>query len=292
MAFYGSQSMVAPLKRVVVKRPEDAFRSPDSIAREWQDLDYLRAPDLQLAIQHHRTFASLVKQSGAQVSYLPVDDRTGLDSLYVHDPVLITERGAVIFQTGKPARRGEGPAFEDALRDWDVPLLGRVDGQGTAEAGDTLWLDRHTLLVGRGFRTNAVGIESLRGLLSPAGVQVISFDLPFWNGPKEVLHLQSFISLLDDDLAVVYRRLLPVQMFELLTRRGIQLVDVPDSEYDSLGCNILAIAPRHVVMVAGNPVTRARIEAAGCRVSEFDGSEICLPGSGGPTCLTRPLLRG
>ncbi len=284
--------MVAPLKRVVVKRPEDAFRSSEAIAEEWRDLDYLRAPDLQTAIQHHRAFVSLVKQTGAQVSYLPADARTGLDSLYVHDPVLITERGAVIFQTGKPARRGEGPAFEDALRDWDVPLLGRVDGQGTAEAGDMLWLDRHTLLIGRSFRTNAVGIESLRGLLSPAGVQVIAFDMPFWNGPKEVLHLQSFISLLDDDLAVVYRRLLPVQMFELLTRRGIQLIDVPEAEYDSLGCNILAIAPRHAVMVSGNPLTRARIEAAGCKVSEFDGSEICLPGSGGPTCLTRPLLRG
>jgi N-dimethylarginine dimethylaminohydrolase len=206
--------------------------------------------------------------------------------------VLTTERGVVILQTGKPARRGEGPAFEDALQNWDVPILGRIDGEATAEGGDMLWLDRHTLLVARGFRTNATGIARLRALLLPLDVQVVSFDIPFWHGPREVLHLQSFISLLDDNLALVYRRLLPVAMFELLSKKGIQLIDVPDSEYDSLGCNVLAIAPRTTVMVAGNPITRSRMETAGCQVSEFDGSEICIPGSGGPTCLTRPLLRG
>lgn len=284
--------MVAPLRRVAVKRPEEAFQSTERIQREWQDLDYLRAPDLNAAIQHHDAFLSLVTQSGAQAMYLPPDERTGLDSLYVHDPVLMTEQGAVILQTGKVARRGEGPAFETAFQKWDVPILGRVDGPATGEGGDMLWLDRSTLLVGRGFRTNAAAIEVLKTLLSPLGVDVVSFDLPYWNGAKEVLHLQSFISLLDDDLAVVYRRLLPVQMFELLCARGVRLIDVPESEYDSLGCNILCIAPRQAVMVAGNPITRSRIESANCKVSEFDGSEICLPGSGGPTCLTRPLLRG
>jgi N-dimethylarginine dimethylaminohydrolase len=292
MASYGSQGMVAPLKRVIVKRPEEAFQSAESIEKEWTDLDYLRPPDLQLAIQHHQAFVSLVTQCGAQVLNLPSDNRTGLDSLYVHDPILITDRGAVILQTGKAARRGEGPAFETTLQKWDVPILGRIEGEATAEAGDMLWLDPHTLLVGRGFRTNAAGVEALRKLLSPLNVDVISYDMPFWNGPREVLHLQSFISLLDDDLAVVYRRLLPVAMFELLNARGVQLIDVTETEYDSLACNILAIAPRNAVMVAGNPITRSRIEAAGCKVSEFDGSEICYPGSGGPTCLTRPLLRG
>jgi N-dimethylarginine dimethylaminohydrolase len=284
--------MVAPLKHVVVKRPEDAFRSADAIETEWQDLDYLRPPSLQLAVQHHGVFVALISQLGAQVSYLPADDRTNLDSLYVHDPVLTTERGIIILQTGKPLRRGEGPAFEDALRSWDIPVWGRLDGDATAEGGDTLWLDRHTLLVARGFRTNNAGIARLRELLQPLEVQVMAYDLPYWNGPREVLHLQSFISLLDDDLALIYRRLLPVAMYALLGERGIRLIEVPDSEYDSLGCNVLAIAPRTAVIVAGNPITRSRIEAAGCKVSEFDGSEICLPGSGGPTCLTRPLVRG
>src|SRR5215831_18504580 len=165
--FHGSHSMVAPLKRVVVKRPEDAFRSADAIETEWQDLDYLRPPSLPLAVQHHRVFVALISQLGAQVSYLPPDDRTNLDSLYVHDPVLTTERGIIILQTGKPERRGEGPAFEDALRGWGVPIHGRIDGDATAEGGDTLWLDRHTLLVGRGFRTNTAGIARLRELLQP-----------------------------------------------------------------------------------------------------------------------------
>src|SRR5438552_11597987 len=219
-------------------------------------------------------------QADAEVLYLPADDRTGLDSLYTHDPVLITDRGAVIFQTGKTERRGEGPAFADVFRSWDVPILGFIDGAATAEAGDMVWLDHDALLVGRGFRTNAAGIDRLSALLNPLGVKVIPVELPYWNGPADVLHLMSFISLLDDDLAVVYRRLLPVPLYELLAARGIQLVDVPEEEYDSLGCNILAVSSRNLIMVSGNPVTRSRLESAHCNISEFDGSEICLPVAG------------
>jgi arginine deiminase len=284
--------MVAPLRRVIVKRPEQAFRSSEHIEREWKVLAYNRPPDLARAARDHEQFVSLMRDAGAEILHLPDDDRTGLDSLYAHDPVLITDRGAVIFQTGKIARRGEGPAFADAFRSWNVPILGFVDDAATAEAGDMIWLDHDTLLVGRGFRTNAAGIQRLPELLAPLGVKVIPVELPYWNGPADVLHLMSFISLLDHDLAVIYRRIIPVPLFELLTARGVQLVDVPEEEYDSLGCNVLAIAPRNVIMVRGNPITRSRVESAGCRVSEFDGREICLPGAGGPTCLTRPLLRG
>ena len=291
MNSFGSQSMVARLRRVIVKRPEDAFRSRDRIEKEWNDLGYTRRPDWSLAARHHQQFVGLMQQAGAEVLYLPPDDRTGLDSLYAHDPVLVTDRGAIIFQTGKVARRGEGPAFADAFKTWDVPILDVIDGPATAEAGDMVWLDHDTLLVGRGFRTNALGIERLAGVLNPLGVTVVPVELPYWNGPQDVLHLMSFISLLDDDLAVVYRRILPVPLFELLTVSGVELVDVPGEEYDTLGCNVLAVAPKDVIMVSGNPVTRSRLEAAGCRVSEFDPSEICLPGAGGPTCLTRPLWR-
>ncbi len=285
---FGSQSMVAPLRRVAVKRPEQAFRRID---QEWQELNYTRPPNLSKAEEHHREFVALMQRSGAEILSLPEDGRTGLDSLYAHDPVLVTDRGAVIFQTGKIARRGEGPAFADAFTRWGVPILGVIDGRATAEAGDMVWLDHDTLLVGRGFRTNAEGVERLAEMLKPGGTTVIPFELPYWNGPHDVLHLMSFISLLDNDLAVVYRRLLPVPLFELLRDRRVQLVDVPDEEYETLGCNVLAISGRNVIMVAGNPVTRRRLEAAGCAVSEIDGSEICLPGAGGPTCLTRPVLR-
>jgi N-dimethylarginine dimethylaminohydrolase len=285
---FGSQSMVAPLRQVVVKRPDEAFVRIDE---EWRELNYTRPPVLSKAVEDHRRFVALMQATGAEILYLPADNRTGLDSLYAHDPVLVTDSGAIIFQTGKPARRGEGPAFADAFRTWDVPILGVIDGAATAEAGDMVWLDRQTLLVGRGFRTNAAAVARLSELLKPGGVQVISFELPYWNGPPDVLHLMSFISLLDDDLAVVYRRLLPVPLFELLTSRAVQLVDVPEQEYETLGCNVLATSPRNLIMASGNPFTRSRLEAAGCRISEFDGSEICLPGAGGPTCLTRPLLR-
>jgi len=288
----GCQSMVARLRRVIVKRPEEAFGGREQIENQWKQLRYTRPPELARASEDHQRFAHLIKQAGAEVLYLPADSRTGLDSLYAHDPVLITDRGAVIFQTGKVARRGEGPAFADAFKLWDVPVLGIIDGAATAEAGDMVWLDHDTLLVGRGFRTNALGIERMAALLQPLGVTVVPVELPYWNGPDDVLHLMSFISMLDDDLAVVYRRILPVPLFELLAASGVELVDVPEQEYDTLGCNILAIAPRDLIMVRGNPVTRSRLEAAGCRISEFDGSEICIPGAGGPTCLTRPLLRG
>jgi len=284
--------MVAPLRTVIVKRPEEAFRSSDDIARQWRDLNFLRPPDLETSSRQHHQFVSLLKAAGATVMSLPADDRTGLDSLYTHDPVLVTNRGAIVLQTGKPARRGEGPAFADALKNWNVPILGTIEGRGTAEAGDMVWLDEGTLLVGRGFRTNAAGVDALTRMLGPFGITVISIQLPYWNGPQEVLHLMSLISLLDDDLAVGYRRLLPVPVMEVLTEKRVQLVDIPEEEFETLGCNVLAMSPRHVVMVSGNPLTRARLEASGCNVAEFEGSEICIPGSGGPTCLTRPLLRG
>src|SRR5262245_60783514 len=255
----GCQSMVARLRRVIVKRPDEAFGGRDQIDKQWKGLGYTRPPDLARASEDHRQFVDLMKQAGAEVLYLPADMRTNLDSLYAHDPVLITDRGAVIFQTGKILRRGEGPAFADAFKLWDVPVLGVIDAAATAEAGDMVWLDHDTLLVGRGFRTNALGIEKLAALLQPLGVTVIPVELPYWNGPGDVLHLMSFISMLDDDLAVVYRRILPVPLFELLAANGVQLVDVPEQEYDTLGCNILAIAPRDLIMVRGNPITRSRL---------------------------------
>lgn len=283
--------MVASLRTVVVKRPEEAFRSLSTSPGEWQDLAWLRPPNPEVASREHAHLVSLLHAAGARALFLPEDSRTGIDSLYAHDPVLITDAGAVILQTGKIARRGEGPAFADALKGWGVPILGSVGGDATAEAGDMIWLDSRTLIVGRGFRTNRKGIESLTAILGPLGVSVIGIPLPYWNGPEDVLHLMSFISLLDSDLAVVYRRLLPVTLYELLQEREIDLVDVPDEEYMTLGCNILAVGPRQLIAVSGNPVTHSRLRAVGCHVSEFEGSEICIPGAGGPTCLTRPLLR-
>ena len=283
--------MVAPLRRVVVKRPKDAFRDAAAIEAQWKALNYTAPPDLGAAEEEFDALVRALEACGAEVLNLPPDGRTGLDSLYTHDPGLMTDAGAVLFQTGKIARRGEGPAMADAFKAWGIPVLGTVDGPATAEGGDTLWLDHDTLAVGRGFRTNAAGIESLRRLLAPLGVTVLDFHLPFWSGPSDVLHLQSFISLLDTNLAVVFRRLLPVPLFERLADRGVTLIDIPDEEVATQACNVLTLAPRQLVMLERNPVTRRRLEAAGCEVRVVKGDEIAFKGSGGPTCLTRPVLR-
>jgi N-dimethylarginine dimethylaminohydrolase len=291
-AALGSQSMVAPLRRVVVKRPREAFRSGERIARQWRDLGFTGVPDLGRAAAEHDQLVALLREAGAEVLFLPDAEGTTLDSIYVHDPGLVTDAGAVVFRTGKPQRRGEGQALAAAFAGWGVPVLGAVDGEATAEGGDTLWLDHDTLVAARSFRTNAGGVERLRELLAPLGVTVVEVQLPCGGGPDELLHLQSVISLLDHGLALVHRRLLPVPLFELLLERGVGLVDVPDEEYASLGCNVLALAPRRLAMLSGLPRTRARLEASGCDVRTFDGDEIGRKGGGGPTCLTRPLRRG
>src|SRR5262245_23169478 len=291
MKSYGSQEMVAPLKRVILKRPQEAFISEQNIERQWKELNYLSKPDLQSAIREHEKLVKLLQSAGIEVLLLPKDDRTGLDSIYTHDPCIVTERGAIVFQTGKVSRRGEAAAMEDAFHQWDIPILGRVDGDATAEGGDMVWLDQRTLLAGHGFRTNAAGIEALRKMLEPLGVTIYDFDLPYWSGPADVLHLMSFISMIDSNLAVVYRKLMPAPMFQLLEARKVQMIDVHEGEFDSLGCNILTVAPRKVFLIRGNPITRSRLLEAGCEVIEFDGQDIGYKGSGGPTCLTRPVLR-
>jgi N-dimethylarginine dimethylaminohydrolase len=284
---FGSQSMIAPLRRVVVKRPRDAFGDKAAIAAQWKALNYTAPPDLDAAEKEFEEFVGAIEDCGAEIFSLPPDGRTGLDSLYTHDPGLVTDAGAVLFRMGKTARRGEGPAMADAFKTWGIPVLGTIDGPAAAE----IWIDHDTLAVGRGFRTNAAGVEALRRLLGPLGVTVLDFHLPYWDGASDVLHLQSFISLLDKDLAVVYRRLLPVPLFEILADRGVELIDIPDEEYATQACNVLAVAPRRLIALERNPSTRRRMEAAGCEVRVVKGDEISFKGSGGPTCLTRPVLR-
>jgi N-dimethylarginine dimethylaminohydrolase len=287
----GSQSLVAPLRRVIVKRPEEAFRSPGKIDEEWRRLGFTGPPDLDRAVAEHRRLVALLQEAGAEVLYLPLSEGTTLDSLYAHDPALVSSAGVVVFNMGKPERRGEGEALRRALTEWGVPILGTLEGDATAEGGDMLWLDERTLVAGRGFRTNGPGIARIRALLAPLGIETIEVHLPAWDGRDGLLHLLSVISPLAEDLAVVYRRLLPVPLVELLEARGVTLVGVPDEEFAGMACNVLALAPRRVVMLEGLPVTRGRLEAAGCAVAEYSGREISLKGNGGPTCLTRPLLR-
>ncbi|MCG3121217.1 MAG: N(G),N(G)-dimethylarginine dimethylaminohydrolase [bacterium] len=227
----------------------------------------------------------------SEILYLPPHAQTGLDSIYVRDAALITKRGAILCNMGKAQRRGEPAAIGEFLAQAGVPILGAITGAGTLEGGDVVWLNERTLAVGHGYRTNAEGIRQLRRLLADSIDQLVVVPLPHWRGPNDVLHLMSLLSPLDQQLALVYSPLLPVPFREWLLARGLTLLEVPAAEYDSMGCNVLAVAPRQCLMLAGNPRTKARLVAAGVEVWEYAGEEISRKGAGGPTCLTRPILR-
>jgi N-dimethylarginine dimethylaminohydrolase len=283
--------MVDEVRGVIVKRPQEAYGDPAQVAAQWEALNYYGEPDFDVAAGQHAAFVNLVGQFGAEVVFLPAAPDTGLDSVYVHDPVIVCARGAILGNMGKDARRGEPAAIGRMLEGLGVPILGAISGDGRLEGGDVLWLSDRTVAVGEGYRTNAEGVRQLRALLGDLVDDVIPVPLPHWTGPQDCLHLQSLISLIDRDLALVYSRLMAVPFRQLLLARGFKLVEVPDEEYDTLGCNVLALAPRRCVMVDGNPVTTARLEAAGAQVWTFPGSEVCVKGAGGPTCLTRPFWR-
>jgi len=283
---YGAQSMVGPLRRVLVKRPEADFAVADPAA--WH---YTGRPDLDAARREHDALTGILSACGAEVLDHPEPQPGRADAIFVFDPALVTDSGAVILRLAKALRHGEEEAMARRLAELGIPILARLDGEARAEGGDLLWLDRRTLAVGQGFRSNAEGLRQLRDVLAPAGVEVVAVDLPFWTGPEACLHLLSLISLVDEDLAVVYPALLPVSFWRLLRDRGIRLVEVPAEELPSQAPNVLALSPRRCLMLEGNPITRARLEAAGCEVLTYRGQEISLKAEGGPTCLTRPLWR-
>ncbi len=291
MTNFGSQSDTDPIRAVILKRPAEAYGSQARIAAEWRALNYLGETDLTTARDQHAEFASCLSQAGAEICYLPASPTTGLDSVYVRDTLVIARRGAVVCQMGKSARAGEPGAMAAFLKDMGVPIIGAITGAGRLEGGDVTWLDARTVAVGQGYRSNAEGLRQLRALLGDDVDEVISVPLPHWTGPDDCLHLMSFLSMVDRDLAAVYSRLMPVPFRQLLLARGLALVEVPDAEYDSMACNVLALGPRRCVMLAGNPVTQARLEAAGAQVLTYPGSDISIKGSGGPTCLTQAFWR-
>ena len=292
MSTMGSQSNVDPIKRLLLKHPRAAFRDAGRIEAQWRDLGYSSAPDLGRAVEEHERLAELLSGFGIELLLLPEADGVGLDSIYVHDPLLVARRGVILGRMGKPQRDGEPAAAAAFLRANGIPILGAIEGPGHLEGGDALWLDERTLLVGEGYRSDAAGIRQLRALLESDVDEVRAVPLPHWKGPRDVLHLMSLISPLDHDLAVVHSPLLPVPFRQWLLARGLELVEVAEAEHETLGCNVLAVAPRVCVMLEGNPETRRRLERAGCEVHTFQGQEIALKGAGGPTCLTRPLVRG
>jgi N-dimethylarginine dimethylaminohydrolase len=278
--------MVAPLRRVLVFPP-----APPSDAVSWEAFGYLRPLDHELAAREHAAFRRILSDAGVEVISGEIDDRTLQDAIFPFDPCITTDAGAILCRMGKPLREPEVALAQATLADLGIPVAGRIVAPGRLEGGDCLWLDERTLVVGRGYRTNSEGIRQLAELLAAQDVAVVAVDLPHWHGPGECLHLLSLISLVDERLAVVYLPLMAVALVELLRERGINFVEVPDAEFATQGPNVLAIAPRQCVLLRENPVTAERLRAAGCEVTLYQGDEISHNRTGGPTCLTRPLLR-
>jgi N-dimethylarginine dimethylaminohydrolase len=288
---FGCQSEVGKIKHLLLKHPKQIFIDQENILRQWETLNYLGAPDFEKALQEYEQFVSLLRAHIPEISFLPPNDHTGLDSIYVHDPLLVTNKGAILCNMGKALRRGEPTAIGDFLQELGVPILGAITGKGRLEGGDVVWIDERTLAVGRGYRTNDEGIRQLKELTANLVNEFVVVPLPHWQGPNDVLHLMSLISPVDHDLALVYSKLLPVPFREWLLARGIKLLEVPEAEYDSMGCNVLAVSPRKCIMLAGNPRTQALLVNEGVEVWEYVGEEISRKGAGGPTCLTRPIWR-
>jgi N-dimethylarginine dimethylaminohydrolase len=285
------QSDVGKIRTLIVKHARDAFVDEAAVDRQWQQLNYYGRPDLGRAAAEYDRFVELLQGFGIELDFLPQDGNVGLDSLYPRDAAIATDKGMILCSMGKEERRTEPSALAAALRSLNVPILGSITGTGRIEGGDVTWLDRDTLAVGRGYRTNDEGIRQLRRLLDGSVEHIVVVPLPHWRGPGDVFHLMSMISPVAEDVAVVYSPLLPVPFREYLVERGMRLVEVPDEEFESMGCNVLAVAPGVCLLRRGNPKTRERLEAAGLEVHEFAGDEICGRGAGGPTCLTRPILR-
>jgi dimethylargininase len=286
MKTYGSQSMIAPLRRVLVKRPEEAFAVDDPAA--WH---YTARPDAARAQEEHDALVAVLRQSGCEVLYHDEPQPDHADAIFTFDPALVTDQGAILLSMGKPQRRGEEAAMGRCFEALGIPILAQLHGDARAEGGDLLWLDHDTLAVGQGFRTNAEGLRQLREALTPLGVTVIPVDLPYYTGPEACLHLLSLISIVDERLAVVYPPLLSVPFWQEVQQRGFRLIEVPPIEFLTMGPNVLAMAPGQCLMLEGNPITQEQLQEAGCQVWTYRGEELSLKAEGGPTCLTRPILR-
>ncbi len=284
---YGSQSMVASLRTVLVKRPDDAFAVDDPVTWHYTD-----RPDLVIAQQEHDALVALLRRGGTEVIYHDEPQPGHADAIFTFDPAIVTDHGAIILSMGKPQRRGEEAAMALRFEELGVPMLYTLHGEARAEGGDLVWVDHDTLAVGLGFRTNAEGLLQLREALTAIGVKVIPVELPFYTGPQACLHLLSLISIVDYYTAVVYPPLLSVPFWQELQRRDFQLIEIPEKEFPTMGTNVLALAPRKCLMLEGNPITKRLLEDAGCEVMTYRGNEISLKAEGGPTCLTRPIWRG
>lgn len=284
-------SMYKTLNRVIVKHPETAFLNQKHLSNEWKNFNYLTEPNFIEAVKEYKEFISILEKHVDQIDYMPESNKVGLDSIYAHDPVKFTPEGAIILKSGKELRQPEALVYKEYLTEKKIPIVGELTGEAVSDGGDIVWLDDKTLLVGRGYRTNDEAIRQLKEMTANFVDEFIVVQLPHDQGEKECLHLMSIISMVDSDLAIVHSPLMPVFLRQLLIERGIKLVEVSKNEYDTLGGNVLALAPRVCMMVEGNPEVKQQLLDAGATVYEYKGEEISVKGTGGPTCLTSPVVR-
>jgi N-dimethylarginine dimethylaminohydrolase len=289
---YNGHSMTGELLRVMVCPPRHAGWDRPERATAWRELGFHHAPDSRVAQAEHDALCGLLKEAGADVVCLPDGDSLSLDAVYTHDASLPTNHGLILMNPGKRSRLAEAQAHAKFAARLGVPILGEVRAPGNSEAGDIVWLDSRTLLIGCGYRTNQVGISQMQQLLAPTGVEVLSAPLPYGSGPAACLHLMSLMSMLDEQTLLVDLPWLAVETVEYLRSRGLRLIEIDYPERDSLACNVLSLGGKRVVALSENVATNQKLRDAGFDVRTFSGSELCINGSGGPTCLTRPLLRG
>lgn len=288
---YKCQSMTGKIESILIKRPEAAFISQENLNRTWEDFKYFGFPDYETVLKEYAQFEKHIKENVKNVYYLPQDDRTGLDSIYAHDPLKVTEKGAIYFPMGKTLRGKEYLATREYMESIGVPTLGVITAPGKMEGGDVLWIDEKTVAIGRGYRTNDEGIRQFKELTKDFIDEYIIIPMPHGDGEDCCLHLMSIISFVDTDKAVVYSKYMPVFFREYLIDKGIQLIECNDEEYDYLGTNVLALEPGKCVTIAGNPEIIKKMEDAGVEVLTYEGKELSYRGTGGPTCLTCPIYR-
>jgi N-dimethylarginine dimethylaminohydrolase len=286
-----AQSEYGKLKSLFIKNATDAFVSDLKVEKEWQSLNYLSKPDFNGAVSEYKKFETILKNHAEKIYHLAEESNVTMDSIYCRDAAIATNKGMIICNMGKPARGNEPHAEQKAFENNNIPVLGVIQSPGTVEGGDVAWLDENTLSVGHTYRTNEEGIIQLKELLRSIGVDVVVAELPHYKGASDVFHLMSIFSPVDKNIAVVYSPLMPIAFRNLLLERNYELIEVPDSEFESMGCNVLALAPSECLIVKGNPKTKSLLENAGCKVIEYSGEEISVKGGGGPTCLTRPVWR-
>jgi len=288
---YGCQSMFDKLESILIKHPKDAFISQNHLNENWKAFNYEGVPHFESAIQEFSKFEKIIREWVPEVHYLPVDKNVGIDSIYTHDSVKVTRHGAIYFPMGKKLRTPETRAMQSYLESIEIKTLGHIKGKGKMEGGDIVWLDDQTVAIGLGYRTNKEGIDQFKVLTHDFIKEIFIIPLPHAEGPDACLHLMSLISMIDHDLAVVYLKYMPVFFKEILESRGITLIDVSDEEYNRLGSNVLAIAPRECIMMQGNPEIQNKLKKLGAEVHLYPGLELSLKGTGGPTCLTQIIYR-